>query len=68
VVFWAPQSDLISTIKHRDEFMCARANNNAETFCLASLNGDEAYEKSKTKIEVKEPLTKQDLISMVFRT
>jgi hypothetical protein len=36
------------------------------TFYLASLNGDEAYEKLKAKVEAKEPLTKQDLISMVF--
>jgi hypothetical protein len=39
---------------------------NVGTFYLARLNGDEAYEMLKTKVDAKEPLTKQDLISMVF--
>jgi hypothetical protein len=39
---------------------------NVATFYLASLDGDEAYKKLKTKVDAKEPLTKQDLISMVF--
>jgi hypothetical protein len=39
---------------------------NVGTFYLASLNGDEAYEKLKAKVEAKDLLTKQDLISIVF--
>ncbi|MDR1663552.1 MAG: hypothetical protein LBR83_01325 [Clostridiales bacterium] len=37
-----------------------------EPFYMAKLNGDEAYEKLKTKVTAGEPLTKQDLMSIVF--
>lgn len=39
---------------------------NIESFYLASLNGDETYEKIKVKVESGESLAKQDLMSLVF--
>jgi hypothetical protein len=39
---------------------------NVAAFYFASLNGDEAYENLKRKVEAGEPLTKHDLISIVF--
>jgi len=37
-----------------------------EAFYMVKLNGDETYERVKTKVDNREPLTKQDLMSIVF--
>jgi hypothetical protein len=37
-----------------------------EAFYMVKLDGDESYEKLKAKVNTGEPLTKQDLMSIVF--
>jgi hypothetical protein len=39
---------------------------NVEAFYMSTLDGDKTYDEIKTKVDANEPLTKQDLMSIVF--